>query len=516
MREERELLARYFEGDLTGEEEARLRKWLNDDADARRELGRHAGLEGWLSVALEKEEVRKENFSALCECVRIADEEAFLKKVAGRIQPSRRRRAIRAMTAMAAMLVASGIIFFFASRPEVVATVAKTDADAGIRVGAELRAGDLLEVQKGLVEVRLGGRGTMIVEGPAKLRFKGAMRSELLDGRVLTRVTPSGRGYTIETPGGKVIDLGTEFGISVNGDEVETHVLSGEVKAIPSGENEVLLRKDEGLRFGKGTEERIPARPGSFYSSLPPVHGKEPPFVHWDMELDADGRVSADAKGFNTPDVSLRGEALDQGSLPSTTEGMMGLAVAFDGKGGFMESGFPGVDGREPRTVAFWVKVPRDLAPMESFGILSWGDFQFDQPGAVWQISINPMSGDGPLGHLRVGTHGGFVVGSTDLRDDHWHHVAVVLYEAERPDIGQHVMLYLDGQKEEISSRTLGTVETEVSTANHGVWLGRNITYSGSAIQGHAHGRFFRGCLDEVYIFQAALSQQEILETMRR
>lgn len=201
--------------------------------------------------------------------------------------------------------------------------------------------------------------------------------------------------------------------------------------------------------------------------------------------------------------------SMEEGDPPRATPGVFGSALSFDGKGGYAESNFPGIGGTEPRTVSFWVKVPEDFKVREGFGIVSWGQFAGANYGEVWQISINPLEDDGPIGRLRVGAHGGQIIGDTDLRDGRWHHVAVVLYQAGRPDIGKHVLIYLDGELEPISRRALRELNTRTEDASHGVWLGRNIVYN-SSVPGHRHGGFFRGEVDEVFIFSGALTREEV------
>jgi hypothetical protein len=189
---------------------------------------------------------------------------------------------------------------------------------------------------------------------------------------------------------------------------------------------------------------------------------------------------------------------------------MGGVFIHFDGEGAHAESSYRGIGGNHPRTVAFWVRVPRDFDLSQGFAMISWGQFDNKDPGRVWQVSANPLEKDGPVGRLRVGVHGGQAIGTTDLRDDQWHHVAVVLYPAANPNFGQHVLLFIDGLMEPISRRVLGVIDTDVAQANHGVWLGRDVTSPSD------NGRFFRGALDEVYIFDAALSQEEIRALMER
>jgi hypothetical protein len=166
--------------------------------------------------------------------------------------------------------------------------------------------------------------------------------------------------------------------------------------------------------------------------------------------------------------------------------------------------------------VAFWVKVPSDFRPQEGYAVVSWGSRI--QNGAAWQISVNPAEDEGPVGRLRVGVHQGPVVGSTDLRDDHWHHCAVVMYGGKGVDIATHVLLYIDGKLEPAARKAVMPVQTDTqSPLAHGVWLGRNLTKNAAPQNKDAfRGPSFRGGIDEVYIFDSAMNQTQIRQLMER
>ena len=57
-------------------------------------------------------------------------------------------------------------------------------------------------------------------------------------GELVASVPHEGHGFTIETPNGKVIDLGTEFGVVVDDFGVsQVSVFEGKVETVPSGTN---------------------------------------------------------------------------------------------------------------------------------------------------------------------------------------------------------------------------------------------------------------------------------------
>jgi len=58
--------------------------------------------------------------------------------------------------------------------------------------------------------------GHITLHGPAKFQLLGPKRARLENGRIRMRVTEeSGHGFTVETPDGDIVDLGTEFGVDV-------------------------------------------------------------------------------------------------------------------------------------------------------------------------------------------------------------------------------------------------------------------------------------------------------------
>jgi hypothetical protein len=111
--------------------------------------------------------------------------------------------------------------------------------------------------------------------------------------------------------------------------------------------------------------------------------------------------------------------------------------------------------------------------------------------------------------------HDGYVVGTTDLRDDRWHHCAVVMYGGHRPDSATHILLYLDGELEPAARKAVREIRTEIAGADaHNMWLGRNLSY-GPPRNEYSMGRFFRGDVDEVFVFNVALDQEQIRSLMK-
>jgi hypothetical protein len=88
-----------------------------------------------------------------------------------------------------------------------------------------------LELVSGAVEIKLRQGVTLVVEGPARWTIDGDNRVTLNRGRLLASVPRDAIGFTVATPTATVVDLGTEFGVTV--DErggTRTRVFKGEVR----------------------------------------------------------------------------------------------------------------------------------------------------------------------------------------------------------------------------------------------------------------------------------------------
>jgi hypothetical protein len=99
--------------------------------------------------------------------------------------------------------------------------------------GQDLRAGRM-ELQWGLARVRFDSGADVVIEGPAQWELLTSNSMKLLEGKVCARVGKEAQGFTVFTPCGKVLDIGTEFGVHVkpNG-QADVQVFQGEVHLYP-------------------------------------------------------------------------------------------------------------------------------------------------------------------------------------------------------------------------------------------------------------------------------------------
>ena len=528
MKYELEILTRIIEGEASSDEVKTFIRALELNPELRRQAAQLVEVHGLLGVALENESTSGAAAQTISNAIREAERENFVQNVHDKIVVMRRRTWTVPLAAAAAVALLALVVSPWnplSSQPTLAQLKRVENLDWGDYPARELEAnfaaGDSITFTEGLAELDLMGLGRMIIEGPASLDFPEPGHAVVHEGRVVVRVTPAGHGYRLDTPQGTIIDKGTEFGVLIAEDgHVETHVFDGEIEVVEDEGHTVTLTENDARRLDPKGGEVIPVDSGQFYSSLPPLRASRSKFIHWPLD-DGNGRTaSVNSNGLGNEDSNLTLLGALNSEPPGWVGGVFGGALNFNGKGSYTESSYRGIPDGEPRTVCCWVKAPVNFVPEEGYSIISWGHHAPSDPGAAWQISINPIERDGPIGRLRLGILEGQIVGLTDLRDGQWHHVAVVLYEGDNPNVGTHVLLYVDGRLEQISRRTLHEVRTNIDKSGHGVWMGRNMSLDPGKLrtpeQLERDKNFFRGSVDEVYIFDSALDRDAIVEIMEK
>ena len=104
--------------------------------------------------------------------------------------------------------------------------------DPGETPGRDMIAGKFLRLESGLAEVEFDLGARVILQGPATLELLSGNMARLVRGSMTARVPTRAHGFTIYSPQGKIVDLGTEFGLAVdNAGSTSVRVFSGELTA---------------------------------------------------------------------------------------------------------------------------------------------------------------------------------------------------------------------------------------------------------------------------------------------
>ncbi len=239
-----ELIQRYLHGEATDAEVAELDRLLASDRALRRKLIVEIGID-----------------AGLCE---IARERASQPSV---VAPRRSIwlswRPLTAAAACAALLVGGGL--WWQTTQRVLATVVN---DAGVEElsnGAMLK-GETHSLKGGSVELITSRGARIVIEAPAVFRFESAQRLRMMSGRLSAEVPPAAKGFTVVTPSGDAVDLGTRFGVDVPvSGAAEIHVFQGEVIAKALGNtNKQSLRGGNAVTMDGGVSMARELRSSAF------------------------------------------------------------------------------------------------------------------------------------------------------------------------------------------------------------------------------------------------------------
>ena len=136
-----------------------------------------------------------------------------------------------------------------------------------------------LGIDQGLAEIRFDCGARVVLEGPARLELLSGKSARLHHGKLTARVPPSGSGFEILSPQGKVIDLGTEFGMSVSAQgATEVYVFEGKVEALPAakGAAPVSLTEKQSAQMAGGRVVVKEAEPATFVREIVPAPVLQP------------------------------------------------------------------------------------------------------------------------------------------------------------------------------------------------------------------------------------------------
>ena len=125
-----------------------------------------------------------------------------------------------------------------------------------------------IAISSGTLVLRFDNGAMATLSGPAELLIESRKSAELKSGNVLVRCDQEAVGFTLRTAASDYIDLGTEFGVSVNADDSsEIHVFEGVVVARPRASDLVVpvLRNEAGrVEAARGDLVSIEANPARF------------------------------------------------------------------------------------------------------------------------------------------------------------------------------------------------------------------------------------------------------------
>lgn len=141
-----------------------------------------------------------------------------------------------AVSAAAALLVAA--TFLLPPPRPVVATITDCIQTEWINTKTEFAPGDRLRqgeyfLARGFTEITFEDGAIAVIEAPAAFKLDSSASMFLTSGKMTAAVSAYATGFTVHTFSGSIVDLGTEFGVSVDGDgSCNVHMFTGRANVI--------------------------------------------------------------------------------------------------------------------------------------------------------------------------------------------------------------------------------------------------------------------------------------------
>ena len=415
-------------------------------------------------------------------------------------------------TLLAAAVVALGAFissFFIPPDPPPATVKASPDsvwsfARGGIDEHKRFMPSTTLAVEGGSLEVQLESGSRFIVEGPARVYITSPNEIRMPFGRVWVRA--ESEHFIVQTQRLKVLDLGTEFGVSAFRElDEEVHVAKGRVRVIPKVKTLATqeLTVGQAVRADPIGRLRHTAYDASrFQTRLP----DSVTYIHW--SFDKAGAEGFPSSGEGIPSAPMAAFSLDQRDIALTvapSQGRFGGALTLDQADHFAKADFTGIEGNVPRTVAFWVKAQATDSD-QTIPFVSWGNSGGD--GHKWVVACNPEGT-----RMTVGWGGTWIQAETfseaSFLDGRWHHLCYVFSGHTDAEGRSEVIQYLDG--EALAIRNPGRnipVNTDCGAKNS--WP---LTI-GTQLWSTPLRPTFNGSIDELYIFRSALNPIQVRHLM--
>jgi len=335
----------------------------------------------------------------------------------------------------------------------------------------------------------------VVLEAPVTFEFDSPQRLRLFRGRVAADVPPSGKGFTVVTPSGNAIDLGTSFGVAVGeSGDTQVHVFEGEVIAESKEGTAKSVRCNEATSLST-PNAACDIRTGAFIrvAEMPAL---EAGFVSGQMVRgqEAMDRVRQDPSlvslyDFDGRDMPSGQFTVVQGRWPGSR------AVDFANAGDHMNVSIDEGRAWPQLTLAAWVRLDRLHDRNQS---LYHADLWSEGAGHIhWMVSH--------LRTIRLAINGSVIAADAPERSgepdsasamngalDRWIHVASV-YDSE----SRTVRFFLNGLFDH-ESRLAVAPPAVLGRGQIGNWIGQE--------------RHLSGRIDELLVLGRALSDAEIAD----
>jgi hypothetical protein len=386
--------------------------------------------------------------------------------------------------AIAKVTNASGAVLHASKRP------------VSAAVGTGLSSG-MLSLDAGLLEFTYANGVVILIEAPARFELRNPTALWLGEGDLSARVPDGAQGFTVETASARIVDLGTEFGVSAKSTGSEVHVFKGEVLVSNPAEPHALrLTENRASRIDSLTHTPVgidyaPQRYiRSFEERVSPfalLVRKFDPVAYYRMRITPDATLLLDVS-----ERRLNGVIVPGSRRTTSSSGKIGAGLRLGGpaKRSFARvREFPKAPAAA-LTVCAWVRAdsrPRWASIAKHWAKEQGGQFHF----GLWHD-------EGSL-EVQVQDAGGREVGVRDaapLPLGEWQFVAFTVD-------GALLRLFRNGR--EVASAPCAGLSPAAPDV-----LGIGVKLDGSLAPDRHTPGFWDGVIDELAIFHRALSPEQI------
>ncbi len=243
---------------------------------------------------------------------------AGLRMYRTEIDPARQQRRPWFPVAATVMIAALIGLAFILTRPQAqlpainadtpVATLTKArdltwhEDSAAITLGDSLTPGSY-EIRSGLARLTMQSGAKVLLQGPCKFELVNANAMQLITGQLTAKVPRKAKLFAVNTPTAEIVDLGTEFGVSVDpsGNTVAA-VFKGKVHLAPASHDDD--ESEAGLVLTSGLQSSVDAR-GILNTNPQPIPNDHA-FFRTLNESDYDLQLTGDVRFYRSPPIDTR------------------------------------------------------------------------------------------------------------------------------------------------------------------------------------------------------------------
>ncbi len=368
-------------------------------------------------------------------------------------------------------------------------------------------------LKQGWVAIEFKDGAKVVLEAPADIEFLSTNSACLVQGRLTANVPPEAKGFTVETPATRVVDLGTEFSVFVDqAGHSDIHVSKGAItlhplKSRPEGHIEETVNAYQAKRIEKNSPHIQTIEYD--HKIFTQVRSKSlKTFVKLDRSLTAYEKAMYRSDptcyySFNEPLLyEMHGNANIIPVVDETYQVAFQNSLHVDGDESYVVAkGAPRLQPVKTATFSTWFKNSSDKRKESMLSVLSSESYsknkeqEFELFLDIENQLVFAFNDYSATSKARVNEISSLI----NIQPDRWYYI-VVTYEQDRV-----VSLYING----IKNSQIKLTSSAIFELGQTIYFG---THHDDINDIDDASNFFKGQIDEFAFYHRALSEQEIME----